>query len=268
MTGPNNPNESGDSPLAAYRIELERFQGPLDLLLHLIRKNEVDIHDIPIAEITRQYLQYLEIMQELDLEIASEFLVMASNLVYIKSRTLLPVEAEEEDQEPEDPREELVRRLLEYQKYKEAALDLAGRPVLHHDVFLRPEPVMEEASSEEFTEATLFQLMDAFQNILTQAEKRAPVEVERDPFTLDEALRYIRTRLSGVPSLGFTSLFTRLDSRWKVIGVFLGVLEMIKQGHLIAVQRDFGEPITMVLSERAKDETGAAPTNQGEKADE
>jgi segregation and condensation protein A len=105
MIGEDDHNEAGESPLAAYRIEIEAFQGPLDLLLHLIRKNEVDIYDIPIAEITRQYLQYLEIMKDLDLEIASEFLVMASNLVYIKSRMLLPADEEEEEGEPEDPRE-------------------------------------------------------------------------------------------------------------------------------------------------------------------
>jgi len=267
MTGADNPNESGDSPLAAYRIELERFQGPLDLLLHLIQKNEVDVRDIPIAEITRQYLQHLEIMKELDLEIASEFLVMASNLVYIKSRTLLPVEAEEEDAEPDDPREELIRRLLEYRKYKEAARILSGKPALHHDIFPRPEPKMPETSSEEFTEATLFQLMDAFQKVLTEAEKLIPVELERDPFTLDDALGYIRERLLNAPSLGFTELFTHLDTRRKIVTVFLGILEMVKQGQLIAVQRDFGEPITIVLSERVKNDAGTALPNQGETGD-
>jgi segregation and condensation protein A len=264
MTEANDPNGSEESPLAAYRIELERFQGPLDLLLHLIQKNEVDIRDIPIAQITAQYLQYLEIMKELDLEIASEFLVMASNLVYIKSRTLLPVEDEEEDGEPEDPREELVRRLLEYRKYKEAARILSERPALHHDIFPRPEPEMPDLSAEDFTEATLFQLMDAFQKVLSEAEKRVPFELERDPFTLDDALRHIRELLLAAPSLAFTDLFTRLDSRRKIVTVFMGVLEMVKQGHLIAVQRDFGEPITVVLSERSEDNAGGAQTSHGE----
>ncbi len=267
MTETNGLNGFGESPLAVYRIELERFQGPLDLLLHLIQKNEVDILDIPIAEITAQYLQYLEIMKELDMEVASEFLVMASNLVYIKSRSLLPVEDEEED-EHDDPREELVRRLLEYRKYKEAARVLSGKPALYHDIFPRPEPESTDTSSEEFTEASLFQLMDAFQKILTEAEKRIPFELERDTFSLDDALRYLRERLLTAQSLGFTELFTRLDTRRKIVTVFMGVLEMIKQGHLIAVQGDFGEPITMVLSERAKEIAGTVFPNQGETGDD
>lgn len=253
MTVEDERNGSGEeSLLSAYRIELDTFQGPLDLLLHLIRKNEVDIYDIPIAEITRQYLQYLEIMKELDLEIASEFLVMASNLVYIKSRMLLPVEAEDEEEEPEDPREELVRRLIEYQKYKEAAGILAEKPVLHHDVFPRSETRQAEPAGEEITEATLFQLMDAFQNVLTEAEKRVPVEVSREPFTLDDAVTLIKDKLAGTRSLAFGGLFEKLDSKRKIITVFLGVLEMIKWGQLIAVQGDYGDPITLIVPEEAK----------------
>ena len=152
--GEDDHNEPGESSLEAYRIELKSFQGPLDLLLHLIRKNEVDIYDIPIAEITRQYLQYLEVMKDLDLEIASEFLVMASNLVYIKSRMLLLVEEDEEEESAEDPREELVRRLIEYQRYKEAAVALAGKPALYHDVFPRKEPEHNEPAGEEFFQTT------------------------------------------------------------------------------------------------------------------
>lgn len=263
MIGEDDYNEAGESPLAAYRIEIEAFQGPLDLLLHLIRKNEVDIYDIPIAEITRQYLQYLEIMKDLDLEIASEFLVMASNLVYIKSRMLLPADEEEEEGEPEDPREELVRRLIEYQKYKEAAGILAEKPALHHDIYPRPEPDQSAAGGEEFTEATLFQLMDAFQNVLTEVEKRMPVEFERETFTLEDAVLFIREKLSGVPSLGFRDLFTALDSRRKIIGVFLGILDMIKQGQLIAVQKDYADPISLVLSKEVVKDSDNDPPEEG-----
>ena len=264
MTGMNNPDGSGDSPLAAYRIELDSFEGPLDLLLHLIQKNEVDIRDIPIARITSQYLGYLEIMKELDLEIASEFLVMASNLVYIKSRTLLPVEDEEEEAEEVDPREELVRRLIEYRKYKEAARTLSTKPALFHDIFPRPEPDFPEAAREEHIEATLFNLMDAFQKVLDEVAKRVPVELEREPFTLDDALAYLMERLAGSPSLGFSELFTPLDTRRKVITVFLGILEMVKRGRLAAVQGDFGQPITLVLSDKVKNIQEDTPPQSGD----
>jgi segregation and condensation protein A len=270
MIGEDDRSDTGEeSPLAAYRIELETFQGPLDLLLHLIRKNEVDIYDIPIAEITRQYLHYLDIMKELDLEIASEFLVMASNLVYIKSRMLLPVEDEDEEEETEDPREELVRRLIEYQKYKEAAGILAGKPVLHHDVFPRSEPDQPAGMEEQFAEATLFQLMDAFQKALTDAEKRLPVEFDRESFTMEEAIILIRERLAGMPSLAFEALFEELDSKRKIITVFLGVLEMIKKGHLIAVQGDYGDPITLIVPEDVKQDMAEnAPPEEGNGAND
>lgn len=244
----NAGNKDESSPLAAYRIELDSFQGPLDLLLHLIRKNELDIADIPIAQVTEQYLAYLEIMHDLDLEVASEFLVMASTLVYIKSRMLLPVEEEEEEIEGEDPREELIRRLLEYQKYKKAAEELASLPVLNHDVFVRPDVAPAASSDEVYTEASLFQLMDAFQNVLNEAEKRMPVEVSREPFTLEEGFAFIEQRLAADPSLAFRHLFTGLDSKLKIVTVFLGVLEMIKSGRLIAVQLDYGDPISLVLN--------------------
>ena len=236
------------SPVAAYRIELDSFQGPLDLLLHLIRKNELDISDIPIAQVTAQYLTYLEMMHDLDLEVASEFLVMASTLVYIKSRMLLPVDEEEEEVEPEDPREELIRRLLEYQKYKKAAEELASMPVLHHDVFVRPEIAPTRTADEVFTEASLFQLMDAFQSVLTEAEKRMPVDITREPFSLEDGFSFIEERLGSSSSLSFRNLFSGLDSKMKIVTVFLGVLEMIKNGRLIAVQQDYGDPISLVLN--------------------
>ena len=239
-----------ESQLAAYRIELESFQGPLDLLLHLIRKNELDIYDIPIAEITSQYLVYLDIMRDLDLEVASEFLVMASTLMYIKSRMLLPVDDEEEEAEGEDPREELIRRLIEYQRYKKAAEELSGMPVLHHDIFVRPETdTGSVVSSEEvYIEATIFQLMDAFQSVLTEADKRTPVEVTREAYTMEDGIDLIETLLADQSSMSFSGLFSGLDSRRKIITVFLSLLEMIRRGRLIAVQADYGDPISLVLN--------------------
>ena len=140
-----------DASQIAYQVRTEGFEGPLDLLLHLIKKNELDLYNIPIAEITRQYLEYLDVMRELNLDVAGEFLVMASTLVHIKSKMLLPVPATEESEEEggEDPRAELVRRLLEYQKYREAAQDLAGRQLLDRDLFARKFPAPDLAELEE-----------------------------------------------------------------------------------------------------------------------
>ncbi|MCJ7500380.1 segregation/condensation protein A [bacterium] len=249
MSEEEKPINDEDSQLSGYRIELESFQGPLDLLLHLIRKNELDIYDIPIAEITSQYLGYLDIMRDLDLEVASEFLVMAATLMYIKSRTLLPVDEEEEDEgEGEDPREELIRRLIEYKKYKKAAEDLAGMPALHRDIFIRPEADTSSQTDDVYTEATIFQLMDAFQRVLSEADKRIPVEITRESFTLEEGITLIESRLTDQPSISFGGLFSGLDSRRKIVTVFLSVLELIRRNRLIAVQADHGDPISLVLN--------------------
>jgi segregation and condensation protein A len=237
----------GENPLAQYSIELDTFQGPLDLLLHLIRKNEVDIYDIPMAEISRQYVEYLDVMHDLNLEVASEFLVMASTLIYIKSRMLLPAHEEEEELEEEDPREELVRRLLEYQKYKQAAEELSGRPRLDRDVFVRPESKPPDSDDDVFVEASLFQLMDAFQSVLAEAETRKPHEVEREVFTLEDGINHISAMMSGKPSLRFRDLFDGLGTKRRVVTVFLSVLELIKRGNLMAVQSDFGQPLRLVL---------------------
>lgn len=267
MSGEDRSFNGEDSQLAVYRIELESFQGPLDLLLHLIRKNELDIYDIPIAEITDQYLAYLDIMRDLDLDVASEFLVMASTLMYIKSRMLLPVDEEEEEEgEGEDPREELIRRLIEYKKYKKAAEELAQMPVLHHDIFVRPETDTGSQAGDVYTEATIFQLMDAFQKVLTEADKRTPVEITRETFTMEDGISLIETSLSGRPSMSFTGLFSGLDSRRKIITVFLSVLELIRRGRLIAVQAEYADPISLVLN--GEPEKSADPHEEQEGAKE
>jgi len=236
-----------------FRIELPNFEGPLDLLLHLIRKHELDILDLPVAFITDKYLEYLGLMQGLNLDIASEYLVMAATLAHIKSKMLLPRVPEDQDDEDADevdPRAELIRRLLEYQKYKRAAEELAGMPVLYHDIFVRPEGKTETdiPMEEPFIEATIFQLMDAFQSVLTEADRRTPVEVTRESFTLEEGIDLIVSRLTDQPSASFNGLFSGLDSRRKIITVFLSLLELIRRGRLIAVQADYGEPISLVLN--------------------
>ena len=270
MSGEDKFVSGEESQLAGYRIELDSFQGPLDLLLHLIRKNELDIYDIPIADITNQYLEYLEIMKDLDLEVASEFLVMASTLMYIKSRMLLPVDEEEEEAEGEDPREELIRRLIEYQKYKKAAEELGGMPVLHHDIFVRPEMETDQRASadEVFIEATMFQLMDAFQSVLAQADKRTPVEVTRETFTMEDGISLIESRLAQQSSMSFGGLFSGLDSRKKIITVFLSVLELIRRNRLIAVQADYGEPISLVLNGEPRVSNSEDTEQEGTRIDE
>ena len=268
MDGEDKSYSSEDDQLAGYRIELESFQGPLDLLLHLIRKNELDITDIPIAEITKQYLEYLDMMKELDLEMASEFLVMASTLMYIKSRMLLPVDEEEEEGEGEDPREELIRRLIEYQKYKKAAEELARMPVLYRDIFVRPETDTVDRAEDTYTEATIFQLMDAFQRVLLDADKRTPVEITRVAFTLDDGIDLIESRLAGQPSMSFEGLFSELAERSKIIAVFLSVLELVRRGRLIAIQADYGGPISLVLSGEPSSSGQNLREQEGVKPDE
>lgn len=241
--------DNDDSTLSLYRIELEKFQGPLDLLLHLIKKNELDIYDIEVAEITRQYLEYLDTMREVNMEVASEFLVMASTLVYIKSRMLLPLDDEAEDDEVEDPREELIRRLIEYQRYKTSAQELDERPRLERDIFLRAEPENIDTPDDQFVEASLFQLIDAFQKVLSQVEKRKPHEVFMEPFPLEDGIKSVKAAFANSSSIRFADLFTGSDSRLKIVTLFLAVLEMIKKGQLSAVQEGFGEPLRLIADD-------------------
>src|SRR5512136_713866 len=171
MTGYVQNQLFSEADAIACLVRTEAFEGPLDLLLHLIKKNEVDIYNIPIAAISRQYLEYLDVMQELNLDVAGEFLVMASTLIQIKSRMLLPLSDDEEagEEDCEDPRAELVRRLLEYSKYKEAAITLSQRELLGRDIFARsfPAPELDEIKPEqEQPEVELFELIEAFRRVL------------------------------------------------------------------------------------------------------
>ena len=169
------------------KVQLEIFEGPLDLLLHLIKKNEVSVTDIPIATITEQYLATLELMQTLNLDVAGEFLVMAATLIHIKSRMLLPAGDEEPDEdEGADPRAELVRRLLEYQRYKEAAADLEQREILTRDVFVRASAPTEEAGPREFREVSVFELLGALKRVIERLPNDLVPEVTREHITFIE----------------------------------------------------------------------------------
>lgn len=211
-----------------YTVRLETFEGPLDLLLHLIQKNELDILNIPIALITEQYMDYLKWMKTLDLDVAGEYLLMASTLLHIKSRMLLP-QASVEEEEGEDPRAELVRRLLEYQKYKMAATELVQRPMLDRDVFVRLASGEEEATEEERIEANLFDLIDALRKVLQRAKEESFHEVILDRLTVEDKVQEILLLLQQEKrSLPFHLLFSEQASRRVIVVTFLAILELVK----------------------------------------
>jgi segregation and condensation protein A len=217
----------------AYQVKLASFEGPLDLLLHLIRKNEVNIYDIPIALITEQYLGYIDLMQEMNLDVAGEFLVMAATLIHIKSRTLLPrPDPSQEDADPEDPREALVRRLLEHQKYKAAAELLHDRQTLRGAQFGRPDASVAGAAGDAYQpelEVDLFSLLAAFRGVLERASRRPPMVLPPDQISIEDRMHQLLGRLSETEACGFEDLFTDGDgSRPFVIVTFLALLEMIR----------------------------------------
>ncbi len=223
-------NDPYQGEIQAYTVKLEVFEGPLDLLLHLIKKNELNITDISIALITEQYLEYLKLMKDLNLDMAGEYLLMASTLLHIKSKMLLPVASEEAEEEGEDPRAELVRRLLEYQRYKEAAADLENRPMLDRDVFIRSIPLeTEEPPEEERVEVTLFELLEAFRKVLVRVKMEAFHEVTLEPITLEERIEEILSLLQREKrSMAFHTLFPERASRKMIVITFLAILELVK----------------------------------------
>ena len=217
----------------AYKVKLDSFEGPLDLLIHLIRKNEVNIYDIPIALITEQYLSYLTLMQELNLDVAGEFLVMASTLIHIKSRTLLPRPDPTQDEDAEeDPREALVRRLLEHQKYKAAAELLHDRETLRSAQFMRADAAVAEAAGDDYEpelEVDLFSLIAAFKGVLERASRRPRMVLPPEEIPIETRIEQLLARLSETEACGFEDLFADGDgSRGFMIVTFLALLEMIR----------------------------------------
>jgi segregation and condensation protein A len=222
-----------------YKVKLEIFEGPLDLLLHLIKKNEIDIYDIPIAKVTEQYLEYLDLMNLLDLNIAGEFLVMAATLIHIKSKMLLPEPETEEEAEEADPREELVKRLLEYKRFKEAAAELNVKAVQQKDLFARgvtlPDLKDEPGKEEEFFEASVFDLITAFTKVMKDVPKELFHEVIKDEYTVEEKIHDIFHLLVKKPVLNFNDLF-KTDNRTEIITTFLALLELIRLKEIIVKQ--------------------------------
>jgi segregation and condensation protein A len=228
--------------MEGYTVKVDIFEGPLDLLLHLIKQNQLDIYDIPIALVTEQYLEYIRIMKALDLTIAGEFLVMAATLMYIKSRMLLPAPLEDEEEEGEDPRAELVQRLVEYKRFKEAALHLSHQPLLGRDVFIRPAQEIEAEAGE--IEADLFHLIDALRELLKHQKVEDFHEVTLERITLREKIRELYERLQGIEeAVPFSELFASLASRVELIITFLALLELIRSGMVRAYQRDAFGPL-------------------------
>jgi segregation and condensation protein A len=220
-----------DSILEGYPVKLANFEGPLDLLLHLIRKHEVDIYDIPIALVTRQYLDYIDMMQELNLDVAGEFLVMAATLIHIKSRTLLPRADPSQEDPDEDPREALVRRLLEHQKYKAAAELLHERETLRSAQWTRPDgPITQIAGEapEPEVEVDLFSLISAFRAVVERARQRPKVYLPSEQIPIEDRIEQLMTRLSETEACGFEDLFADVQSRAGLIVTFLALLEMIR----------------------------------------
>ncbi|MCK4910975.1 MAG: segregation/condensation protein A [Thermodesulfovibrionales bacterium] len=230
----------------AYKIKLPLFEGPMDLLLHLIREHKLDIYDIPISLITRQYLEYIEVMKELNLEVAGDFLVMAATLIHIKSRMLLPVEDTADTDEPEDPRLELVMRLLEYKAFKEAAHGLQERETDQSNVYTRIPSGDEGESEDELEELSLFDLnlfdlITSFQKML----ERAPAEAQtltREVLTVKDKMAMIIDSLQSMDAMRFTDLFKSDIIKMHFVVTFVAMLELIRLG-LARVYQDgpFGE---------------------------
>jgi segregation and condensation protein A len=225
----------------AYRVHIEEFEGPLDLLLHLIKKNEVDIYNIPIAAITRQYLEYMELLKELNLDVAGEFLVMAATLLQIKSRMLLPVSSDEEDAEAEDPRAELVRRLLEYQRYRDASFLLSSRNLLGRDVFARKFDSPELADlepKEEPADVELFELIEAFQRVLARVSVETFHDVVTDGISIADRIAEVLSLLHVTKTMSFESLFSDKMTRDLLVVTFLSILELCKLNLIKITQGD------------------------------
>ena len=233
---------------ADYKVKLEVFEGPLDLLLYLIKKEEGDIYDIPIERITNQYMEYLTLMQMLNLEVAGEFLVMAATLMYIKSRMLLPADqqvTDTETEEGEDPRWELIRQLVEYKKFKDAGLQLGQREEQQANIFSRgsPDAGTEVDKDIPLAEVSIFDLINAFNEVLKKASAREDFrEIIEERFTVSDKIEEILYTLRDRSEMIFSELFATASSRAEVVVTFLALLELIRLKRLKVVQVEaFGE---------------------------
>jgi len=231
-----------------YRVRLQNFEGPMDLLLFLIRKNEVDLLDIPIALITRQFLEYVELIKLLDLEGASDFILLAATLIRIKAKMLLPKPENEDDEEEEDPRFELIQRLLEYKRFKDITPELAEKEMLQRDYFSRNyfkfeiEEEPEEVVEESLNDISLFKLMEIFKIALEKAPKTTFHRVEMLSVTLEEQVVFLQTCLKEKSQILFADVMTQLEGRIMIIVTFIAILELVRRDEILVKQmQPFGD---------------------------
>jgi segregation and condensation protein A len=252
---------------AAFRIQLGTFEGPLDLLLHLIKKHELNILDLPIAFVTERYLDYLSMMQELDLDVASEYLLMAATLAHIKSKMLLPQNPLDEVEESDDgyiadPRAELIRRLLEYQKYRAAAEQLGARPIAGRDVFARGSQTEEAQGAAPLAPIDLYKLLDAFGAILKRVKGRVALEVTAEQITIGERIAQLSELLRSKRSCVFDELFAKDRTRYEVVVTFLALLEMTKLRITRVYQADPTSPLHIQYALLDADEPALPPEEE------
>lgn len=250
---------------ATYKVTLPAFEGPLDMLLHLVQKHELSIVDLPVSFVTEKYLEYLSLMRVLQIDIASEYLVMAATLAHLKSRELLPPDPSQdseigEDGEEIDPREALIRRLLEYQKYKDAGARLAERPIAGRDVFARPPTAAIAASSETapLAEIGIFRLLEAFQGVLSKAKIEHQHEVTADRITITERIHELCDQLRLHPKTTFDELFTGLVTRFDYVITFLALLEMTRLRMTRVFQSEPYAPLHLELTTTSDDDMAEA----------
>ena len=260
-------NATAGSPAASvYRVELPVFEGPLDLLLHLIEEHELDIFDIPIAFVATKFVETITLMQELNIDVASEYLVMAATLAHIKSKMLLPSvpDDQEDEAEPElDPRAELVRRLLEYQKYKQVAEQLGGNAVLGRDVFLRGVPAPEAEGPAPIAGMSLFRLLDAFQSVLSRVKASFEHEISTERFSITDRINQLSDLLQQRRRIPFVDLFEGQSTRSELIITFLALLEMTRLRMTLLFQDDPLGPIEIELAVREAESGQDTPDEGG-----
>ena len=245
-------------PPHALEVFLEAFEGPLDLLLYLIRRQNLDILDIPIAEISRQYVQYIELMKEMQFELVGEYLVMAATLAEIKSRMLLP-RPETQEEEEEDPRAELVRRLQEYERFKKAAEDLDSLERLERDVVQASAEVTERRVVTKLPDVTLKELLLAFKDVLDRSSMFAHHQVQREPLSVRERMSAVLMAVQGEADVEFVKLFDPLEGRMGVTVTFLAVLELVKESLLEVAQ---SEPFAPITVRSARSVESSEPTSE------
>ncbi|HWC59574.1 MAG TPA: segregation/condensation protein A [Verrucomicrobiae bacterium] len=260
--------------MAEYKVKFEVFEGPLDLLLYLIKKEEVDIYEVNLTKLATQFIEYIETMRLLDLEIAGEFLVMASTLMYIKSKELLPVEKQvvvEGDDEGEDPRWELIRQLVEYKKFKDAAAQLQSLEAAQENTFPRLpiKPVFEEEAAPTKPEVSIFDLLNAVNSVLQRFSKKEDArDIFEEKWTVSEKIEFVMKSIAERGKVTFNELFSQAASRTEVVCTFLAILELIRMKQLVCAQAEPFAEIEVRAAQASVAAVAASPANEGEAVSE